>query len=227
VKPAAIKMGRHDDPQLAAVRRVFIAVPLSEDVRSRVAGLVDQIREPGGDSSGEGSRRNPLDVRWVRMDGLHVTLRCLGPTPEDRLDSLKEIVDDVAQRADPFEVALGGAGGFPSPARPRALWLGITAGADGLQRLTHDLNEGLAAVGWPRDERPFKAHLTLARADGVRAGPTAVRRLVEAARGFSAVWRADRLVLFESHTGGGPARYEPLAEARLGVPVRGQSPAPR
>ena len=60
------------------------------------------------------------------------------------------------------------------------------------------------AASWPRDPRGFRAHLTLARADGVRAGPETLRRLVEEAATLRVEWQADELVLFESVTGGGP-----------------------
>jgi 2'-5' RNA ligase len=214
--PAQGDMGGEEVPQpKPRMRRLFIAVPLSEDVRARVARLVEGVQQRDGVPPADDGRRSKPGVRWVRMDGLHVTLRFLGPIPEDRLTSLERTVHDVARRAAPFDVALGGAGGFPSAARPRALWLGITTGGEQLQALTHELNEALVIDGWPPDERPFRAHLTLARADGVRSGPAAARRLVQAAQGFAPTWRADRLILFESHTGGGPARYEPLVEARF------------
>jgi 2'-5' RNA ligase len=59
--------------------------------------------------------------------------------------------------------------------------------------------------------------MTLARSDGVRAGPETLRRLVAEAEHLDVAWRADELVLFESVTGGGPARYESL----LTVPLTG------
>lgn len=197
-----------------------MAVPLAEDVRSQVAALVERVRlRPGPEAGVPGTgpeRRDRLDVRWVRMDGLHLTLRFLGPIPDDRIPSVETAVFEAAGSSGPFEIRIDGAGGFPSAARPRALWLGVTEGADPLQQLARRLDDALAGAGWPKDGRPFRAHLTLARADGVKSGPDAARRLIAAADGFSATWHADRLVLFESHTGAGPARYEPLAEALLG-----------
>ncbi len=96
------------------------------------------------------------------------------------------------------------------------LWLGLTEGTAQLSTLHAALERALAAAGWHPEERPFRVHLTLARSDGVRAGPRTARLLIEAARNLTIGWVADRVTLFESHTGGGPARYESLVEARLG-----------
>ncbi len=91
----------------------------------------------------------------------------------------------------------------------------MTAGAVELGATARSLDDRLGEVGWPRDDRPYRAHLTLARSDGVRAGPDIARRLIAAAASFETSFRAESLVLFESISGGGPARYEPLHEARL------------
>jgi 2'-5' RNA ligase len=156
-------------------------------------------------------------VRWVRMDGLHVTVRFLGPTPEARLPGVERALVDAAAASAPFRLRLHGGGGFPGPDRPRTLWLRITDGADELAALAGRLDDQLAQQEWPREARLFRAHLTLARSDGVRAGPATLRRLVEEAEALDVAWTADELVLFESVTGGGPARYEVLHRARLGV----------
>jgi 2'-5' RNA ligase len=78
-------------------------------------------------------------------------------------------------------------------------------------RLSTELAEG----GWPPAERPFAAHLTLARSDGVPGASAAVEALGAAAASLDAAWTVDRIVLFESVLGGGPARYVPLRTAPL------------
>jgi 2'-5' RNA ligase len=201
-------LSRPRGPDLAPGRRLFVAVPAPAAIREAVADLVDSVR-----AAADPERR---DVRWVRLGGLHLTLRFLGPTEDDRMAAVARAVDLAAAAIHPFDVAIGGAGAFPSVMRPRALWLGVTAGAVELDAAARALDDGLAEAGWPRDDRPYRAHLTLARSDGVRAGPAVARRLIEASVSFEATFRAESLVLFESISGGGPARYEPLHEARLG-----------
>jgi 2'-5' RNA ligase len=190
---------------------LFVAVPLGEEARAAIARLVEEV-EAGAEASARG-QRSP--VRWVRMDGLHVTLRFLGPTPEERIAELSAIVDDAAASVAPFRVSIRGSGAFPSPRRPRTLWLGIDDGAATLAAVARRFDELLGRAGWPTDDRPIRAHLTLARADGRREGPTVADLLATHAAGFETQFPADRLVLFESVTGGGPARYLERHTARL------------
>jgi RNA 2',3'-cyclic 3'-phosphodiesterase len=192
----------------ASLRRLFVAVPLAPEACEAVAGVVARVRD---EIAGNGR-----EVRWVRLDGLHLTLRFLGATPDARLPGIEGAVRHAAAVATPFRITLEGAGAFPPSGRPRALWLGVSEGADHLAALAGALEDGLAMDGWERDPRAFRAHLTLARADGVRAGPRTVAALIRATDGFSATWEATGVTLFESHTGGGPARYEPLLRVPLG-----------
>ena len=187
--------------------RLFVAVPLDESARSAVAALVDTIR--AGEPAGRG-------VRWVRLDGLHLTLRFLGPTPEERVADLAAAVERTAAASAPFHIRIHGAASFPPVGRPRTLWLDIDEGTDELASLAASLDDELAAAGWERERRPFRAHLTLARADGVRAGPATVAALRAAAAEIEIESPISRLVLFESITGEGRARYVGRTEAPLG-----------
>jgi len=185
---------------------LFVGVPASAAAREAVAALVASLPVPA----------DARPVRWVRLDALHLTLRYLGPTTDDRIPGVEAAIAAAVAGEQPFRVSLRGAGAFPSLRRPRALWLGVAAGADGLARIARRLDDALAPGGWPRDTRPFRAHLTLARSDGVPAGPATASALAAAAEDFETDFVADRVVLFESRTGGGPARYEPLTERLLG-----------
>jgi 2'-5' RNA ligase len=192
-------------------RRLFIAVPLPEDAAEAVRSVVDDVR---AEPLPAGAR----DVRWVRLDGLHLTLRFLGPTPEERVERTADAVRAVAEAAaGPIAMELGGAGTFPPQGRPRALWLGIVEGAEALGDLATQLDAALTSAGWPSDHRPFRAHLTLARSDGVAAGPLVADRLARTMSERRIPVLVDRLGLFESVTGGGPARYVPVASAPLGA----------
>jgi 2'-5' RNA ligase len=190
-----------------------VALPLPPDARAAVEALVERITASLPRRAHDGSEVRP--VRWVRTDGLHVTVRFLGPTTADRLPGVERAVTLTAQDVGPFRLRLHGGGGFPRPDRPRTLWLRIDEGEKELAALAQRLDDRLAEEHWPREGREFRAHLTLARSDGVRAGPETLRRLVAEAQDLDVAWQAHELVLFESITGGGPARYEPIMRAPL------------
>lgn len=208
------------DPSLGPA--IFIAVPLSDDARAAVVELVDRVRAvaPG---TRQGAREGERAVRWVRMDGLHMTLRFIGPTEPERIDAARDATVRAAAGVVPFSVHLTTAGSFPDPRRPRTLWLGATVGADALLALNDRVDTEVERGGWQRDTRPFRPHLTLARSDGVAGAAETARILVAEAAPLDVRWAVDRLVLFESVTGGGPARYEPLLVAPF-APGDGRTP---
>lgn len=190
------------------VLRLFFAVPVPPEARERVGEVMQRVQATVGDGTAR--------IRWVSVDGLHLTLRFLGPTPEDSRPALEAAANELARADSPFEVLLEGGGAFPSLAQPRSLWVGVASGADRLAALADGLTEAAGQCGLVLDTRPFAAHLTIARTDGLRLGSAAAHALETAASGLDVRFRVDRIVLFRSVLGGGPARYEALHEARLG-----------
>lgn len=192
-------------------RRLFIAVPLPDDAADAVRAIVDEVRA-------EPLPVGAHDVRWVRLDGLHLTLRFLGPTPDDRLEPTAAAVRAAAVgAAGSIHIELGGAGTFPPQGRPRALWIGIADGAEALTQLAAALDSALSEAGWAVEHRPFRPHLTLARSDGVAVGSLVAGRLESVIADRRIPVTIDRLGLFESVTGGGPARYVPVTSVGLGA----------
>ncbi len=208
-RPSLTDRRRSGDPYAGIPgRRLFVAVPLPEDTAAAIVSIVDAVR---GQTLPPGMR----DVRWVRLDGLHLTLRFLGPTADERIEATADAVHAVAAGSPPLRLAIAGSGTFPAGPRPRTLWLGLAEGADAMSRLSDRVSAALVGAGWPPDDRPFRPHLTLARSDGIAAGPLVAARLAAAIADRSIVAEIDRIGLFESVTGGGPARYVPIAEAQL------------
>ena len=154
-------------------------------------------------------------LRWAVTENLHLTVRFLGPRAPDRVPDVAAAAEAAAARLAPFAIRIGGAGAFPSVDRPRVIWLGIATGTPDLASLAAALGDAMAERGWPRDERPFRVHLTLARSDGIPGAARAVAALAEAAAGLDAAWTADRLVVYQSELGRGAPRYRPLATSLL------------
>lgn len=197
--------GRRPEPGPDRALRTFVAVEVPAGPRAAIADLVATV-----------AAARPGPVRWVRPEGLHLTLRFLGRTPIGVLPAVSEVVRDVARRSRPFEVEIGGAGAFPSPRRPRVLWLAVRRGADRLAEIAAELDRGVEPLGWPPEGRPYAAHLTVARAEPGPAAAAAAAALVEAAAGLRSAWRVDSLVLFESLLARGGAQYVALERVPLG-----------
>ncbi len=194
-----------DDPTRP---RLFYAVPVPGPAREVIADLAERVQAA---VDGDGAH-----VRWVRMEGLHLTLRFLGPTPEERVADLAARADREAARGTAFRVEIAGAGAFPDDRHPRTLWLGLREGAERLAGLAERIEAGIGErLGTVLETRPFAPHLTIARTDGVRAAPRAAAILEELAADLDLTFVADRLVLYRSHLGVGRATYEPLHEALL------------
>ncbi len=192
-------------------RRLFVGVALPEPAAAEIREVVERVRSM---PLPDGAR----DVRWVRLDGLHLTLRFLGPTPEALLAPTIAAVEAVAANAaGPIPIELSGSGTFPSGRRPRTLWIGVSAGVDALSALAAQTEAALVATGWPPDDRPFRAHLTLARSDGVTVGPLVAGRLAAAMAERRVQATVEHVGLYESLTGGGPARYVPVTLRTLGA----------
>ena len=196
-------------PASSDARRLFVGVPLPADAADEIAAIVEAVRAmplPAG----------ARDVRWVRLDGLHLTLRFLGPTPADLLEPTVAAIETAAVgTAGSIQLELSGTGTFPSGRRPRALWIGISRGTDALADLAARVEEALVGVGWEPEHRAFRAHLTLARSDGVVTGQLIADRLAGAMAERRIRCTIDEVGVFESITGGGPARYVPIARYGL------------
>jgi 2'-5' RNA ligase len=103
------------------------------------------------------------DIRWVQPEGIHLTLKFFGYIPENAVEKIAAVVEKAAAGALPFSLALGGAGVFPDPHRPRVLWFGMSGDVPRLLGFQQGLETELGMIGFPEEERPFRPHLTLAR----------------------------------------------------------------
>jgi 2'-5' RNA ligase len=146
--------------------RLFVALDIPGDVRSAISALVSKLRP------------THRDARWVRIEGLHVTLKFIGETSTEKAAEIRSALASIPSRA-PFPMNFRGLGFFPNDRRPRVLWAGIAAGPD-LSALAMAIDTALASLGFPREQRVFSPHLTLARFDTPR-GLDALRTAIEKA----------------------------------------------
>lgn len=152
-------------------------------------------------------------MRWVRAEGLHVTLKFLGDVPAAKVGEIAAVAAEVVRGVAPFALRVRGVGGFPSLSRPRALWVGSDAAE--LGAIAAALDGALATLGFAAAAKPLRAHVTLGRVRSQRGWPelrSALAPLVES--GFGAA-RVERVVLYRSHLQPGGSVYEVLASMPL------------
>lgn len=191
---------RFRDPQ--ARYRIFVAVELAPPLREAIAG----VRVRLGDAS--------QTLRWVPPDNLHLTLRFLGEITAAQVTRATEAMREAAQVAAPFTITLAGLGAFPSPRRPRVVWIGVAEGADRLVALAGALEQAMQRRKFPREARPFQAHLTVAR---VRTGPPhdLTEDLAEVGRPLIGTQEVAALVVMESVLRPSGPVYREVAQASL------------
>ncbi len=131
--------------------RLFVALNLPAPVREALWAATARVRDLGG------------PVKWVRGDGLHLTLKFLGDVPDEREPELTAALTRAAAGARSLSLALGGFGVFPDFRRPRVVWVGIAA-EPGLEILQHRVEQEFAPLGFATEGRPFRPHVTLGRA---------------------------------------------------------------
>ena len=187
--------------------RTFIALPLPAEWTEALDMVIDDLRRsiPGG-------------VRWVNPSGIHLTLKFLGAT---EAGMAPRVVSELSERLPGVTLPtlwLSGLGTFPGRGNPRVIWAGVDGDGDGLADLFRRVEDVATGLGWPREGRPFRPHLTLGR---VREQATAAQRraVAEAIAGArlpaASQWRVDTVRLYRSELTPQGAIYSSLGEVRI------------
>ncbi len=188
--------------------RLFVAIELPDEVRRALEETMAALRPALPDG--------PL--RWVRPEGIHVTLRFLGATPAARVDAIRAALGDAVIGVASFSLRPGGVGSFGGRRNVRVVWVGVEGDTEALAALAGRIEDAMEPLGFARERRAFNAHLTLAR---VRddASPVERERIFDALAAFSAVampsFRAAEVSLMRSTLGPGGAKYDALARFAL------------
>jgi RNA 2',3'-cyclic 3'-phosphodiesterase len=134
--------------------RSFVAIDVEAPIRTALGVLQEEFA------------RTRADVRWVRADGLHVTLKFLGYVEEPRLEQVRAVLTAALAGQAALRVQVHGVGAFPSMRRPRVLWVGLEGA--GLPELAVRVEEALSSAGFAKEKREFTPHVTLGRVNSLR-----------------------------------------------------------
>lgn len=129
--------------------RSFIAIELPDNIKEFLTKIV--------------SLQLPLqDVNIVQKENLHITLKFLGEVEERLIPQVTQALENIATEFSPFTLKITHPGVFPDKYKPRVIWMG-TENTETLKELAKKLDESMEALGFQREERDFKSHITLAR----------------------------------------------------------------
>lgn len=181
--------------------RAFLAIDPPDAVIRKIAAIQDALKKSISGSIG-----------WVRPQGIHLTLKFFGDIDREEIGIISGVVAGHAAAAPALKLDIQGLGVFPNARRPRVLWIGVGGETAKLIGLQQAIDGGLEARGFQRQERPFRAHLTLARIKSPQGLAGIDRMLTENGNESAGSFEAKGLTLFKSELTPQGAIYTVLAD---------------
>jgi 2'-5' RNA ligase len=185
--------------------RIFIAIDLPNEIRKELKELQRTLR--------------PLttSARWVAPESIHITLKFIGEVPDKRIEEIDGELSGLTWK--PFTVSVRGVGFFPGSRSPRIFWAGMEAPT--MQSLTEKLDSRMERLGFEKEKRAFRPHITLARARNSRIDSGLVSAVANYAEHDFGSFTVDRIFLFQSMLKPTGATYNKVKE----YPLESRSPS--
>lgn len=196
---------------MKSVVRSFIAIALSSEIQARLTQVSTELQ----------AQLKGVPVRWVPVENIHLTLKFLGDVSTTNLEMLKSSLQGEVAGHNPFEISVGDLGAFPNLRRPRVIWVNVQAPFE-LSAVQHGIEAQMGRLGYPPEERPFHAHLTLGRVART-ASPQDLQNIFivfsKYKIGFLGATRVLTVNLYKSDLKPGGAVYTCLYQAALTIPA--------
>jgi 2'-5' RNA ligase len=185
--------------------RAFLAIEPPEDILQAVARMQEKLKR---EISGR--------ISWTKPQGQHLTLKFFGDISTEDVKNICAAVQNRIASGSALNLKIEKLGVFPDARRPRVLWCGITGDEEKLLAIQKQLDDDFASIGFPGEDRPFRAHLTLARIKDAH-GLAGISEALTKHSGFVAgEFVGKELILFQSRLTPQGAIYTRLAEFVLG-----------
>ena len=182
--------------------RSFIALELAPEIQQELRRLQDELK------------KSDADVKWVKPNGIHLTLKFLGSVSLELIEEIKKLLDQLAKSHKRFAMKISGLGAFPKVEHPRVIWVGIEQGKEESLKLAKDLEQGLIKHGFLPEKRSFSPHLTLGRVRSSRKREQ-LKQLLQSTNVSAQTMQAETLILFRSTLTPQGAIYQPLHQVNL------------
>lgn len=178
--------------------RAFVAIELPEEVKRFLGRWTERLKRCGA------------PVRWTKPAAMHLTLKFMGDTAEELLPRVDELLTEAVKDCECLPLAVKGFGTFPERGKPRIVWAGIDDYSDGLPNLVSHIETALEPEGFPREKRPYTAHLTIGRVKSPKDCNELVETLKHGSEEAGPSFEAEEAVLFQSILHASGAEYKPL-----------------
>jgi RNA 2',3'-cyclic 3'-phosphodiesterase len=183
--------------------RCFIAIEIPDAVKREIAEVADILK------------KYDADIKWVNVENLHVTLKFLGSTPEESVPEIRESLFKAVSSFQPFYIKIKGTGVFPNRKFPRVIWVGVE-NRETLPKLAADIDVSVSLLGYKKEEREFKPHLTLGRVRSRKGTASVVNELDNFRDQAFGSFIVDRIRLMRSELKPKGPEYSCLYEAPFG-----------
>ncbi len=131
--------------------RLFISIEIPDKIKKTIDKMTDKLK----------MKLTP--IKWVENKNLHLTLKFIGWTDDDKVGKLTGIVEKTVKGYGSFNVTLAGMGVFPTVKSPRVIWIGMLEGAEKVKALGERIEDAVSKEGFREEEREYTPHLTIGR----------------------------------------------------------------
>ena len=183
--------------------RSFIAIELSPPLRHHIEKIQNELKSA------------TTDVRWIRSEGIHLTLKFLGAIDEQRVDEIGDRIEKCLADETIFTVTVGSLGAFPNREHPKVIWLGIEDKRGVLQNVQQTIDTRLTSLGFTAEKRTFSPHLTLGRIKSPKGKRTVSQRLATMGECACVTFDVTEIFLFKSDLKPSGAVYTKLKSFAL------------
>ncbi len=166
--------------------RSFIAIEIPQPFQVAIGDLQNTLR------------RTEAEVKWVRPEGIHLTLKFLGSIREEDLERISQAISPLVREWEPFELRIRGLGCFPSSRNPRVIWIGIDQGGKEVSALERVVEDTMALLNFAPESRTFTPHLTLGRVRSSKERSSLIRAMESRKDSEVGTFRAKEVHLFRS-----------------------------
>ncbi|MFH1478483.1 MAG: RNA 2',3'-cyclic phosphodiesterase [Candidatus Omnitrophota bacterium] len=185
--------------------RAFIAVEIPLAIKEKLSLLISDLK------------KSNANVKWVGIEGLHFTLKFLGDIEKDKVGDISKELKKISSSSSIFSVKFSKIGAFPNMNKPRVIWLGISQGENNLISLNKKIELSMEELGFQKEGREYKAHLTLGRVRSFENISQLAKIINSLKIHIKGSVEINKIVLYQSTLTPKGAIYTPLSDHTLTI----------